>query len=222
MASDNHPSAIRAFSRELVSRFMAGMVVGVEAPDRALRLELAMSFAARRGVVLGREAAELVATRAGSSVRDLEGALVRVEAVSRLLEPGRTGPVSLATVRQALQLGASSAPNRPIKAETIIQASAERLGVDVSDVMGRSRHRRVVAARSIAALLSRRFTTLSYPELAVKLGRPNHSSVVTACQRIGAQIEAGRGIRLTPGEPETLLSDLIREIETGLGAASGR
>jgi alkanesulfonate monooxygenase SsuD/methylene tetrahydromethanopterin reductase-like flavin-dependent oxidoreductase (luciferase family) len=50
----------------------------------------------------------------------------------------------------------------------------------------------------------------------VKLGRPNHSSVVTACQRLTKQIEAGAGVSLAPGEPPVLLSDLVALIETDL------
>jgi len=218
MASDEHPSAFASFSRELVSRFVAGMVVGVDAPDPELRYELVTSFAARRGIMLDRAGAELIASRTGGAVRDLEGAVVRVEAVARLLENHRGGTVSRSTIRQALHLGASSGPARPARAELIIEACADRLGVDVADVLGRSRHRRVVAARSIAAILSRKLTTLSYPELAVKLGRPNHSSVVTACQRLQRRIDAGERLPLTPGEPGILYSDLVGEIETAIAS----
>jgi len=222
MASDEHPSAFASFSRELVSRFVAGMVVGVDAPDPQLRHELITSFAARRGIVLDREGAELIASRTPGAVRDLEGAVVRVEAVARLLENQQSGAVSLSAIRQALQLGGRYIPSKRVKAETIIDACAERLGVEVSDVLGRSRHRRVVAARSIAALLSRKLTTLSYPELASKLGRPNHSSVVTACQRLQKRIDGGERLPLVPGEAGVAYTDLIAEIETSLASGGAR
>ncbi len=217
MASDEHPSSFASFSKELVSRFVAGMVVGVDPPDRGLRLELVTALAARRGVMLDRAGAELIASRTAGSVRDLEGAVVRVEAVAKLLEKDRAGGcVSMSAIRQALRLGSSTGPTKPVRAETIIAACAERLGVDVSDVLGRSRHRRVVAARSLAALLSRKLTTLSFPELAVKLGRPNHSSVVTACQRLQRRLDAGEGLCVAPGEPRVRYTDLMGEIESGL------
>lgn len=218
MVSDEHPSRFAAFSRELVSRFVAGMVVGVDTPDEELRFELVMSLAARRGLVLDHEGARLIATQTRGAVRDIEGAVVRVEAVARLLENQASGVVSMSAIRQAMRLGASAAPAQRVRVESIIDASAERLGVDVSDVLGRSRHRRVVAARSIAAVLARRHTTLSYPELATKLGRPNHSSVVTACQRLQRRIDAGDRVVMTPGEPGTLYTDLIRDIELAIGA----
>ncbi len=215
MASDAHPSVIRAFSRELVSRFMAGMVVGVDPPEEALRRRLATTFAARRGIILDEAGAALIARHVTGSVRELEGAIVRVEAVARLMA-GESGVASTATIRQALELGAGPRATGPIRAERIIDAAAERLGVDVAEVMGRSRHRRVVVARSIAALLARKHTTLSYPELAVKLGRPNHSSVVTACQRLSKQIRAGADVSLAPGEPPIALSELVALIEADL------
>src|SRR4051812_17291077 len=57
------------------------------------------------------------------------------------------------------------------------------------DVVGRGRHKRVVMARAVTTYLARALTTLSYPEIARAMGRPNHSTVVTACQRITGQIE---------------------------------
>jgi chromosomal replication initiator protein len=216
MASDAHPSVITSFSRELVSRFMAGMVVQVEKPDQDLRRRLAASFAAKRGLMLDDEGAALVARHASNSVREIEGAVVRIEAVSRLIDGAAAGPTPLATIRRALELGSPARSSEPIRAERIIEASAERLGVEVSEVLGRSRHRRVVAARSIAALLARRHTTLSYPELAVKLNRPNHSSVVTACQRLSRQMDDGGTLAMAPGEPPTPLTDLVGLIESDL------
>ena len=214
MASDEHPSVIKAFSRELTSRFMAGMVVELEAPDADLRAALVAAFAARQGVALDQAGVELIAAHAMGSAREIEGTLVRVAGVARLSGERGGSAVTAATIRRALQLGSSVGPTRPVRAEAIIDAAAGVLGVEVSDILGRGRHRRVVAARSIAAVLSRKLTTLSYPELAVKLGRPNHSSVVTACQRFEKQLAAGGTIRLTPGEPETPLADLLHRVET--------
>lgn len=223
MASDEHPSLIRAFSRELVSRFMAGMVVELEAPDQALRTRLVASFAARYGVVLDREGIELIAAQAAGSVRAIEGTLVRVAGVARLSGAAETGAaVSLPTIRRALNLGSRPSAAGPVRAERIIAAAASVLGVEVSDILGRGRHRRVVAARSIAALVSRRLTTLSYPELAIKLGRPNHSSVVTACKRLERQLDDGVTLKLTPGEPETPVADLVERVVQEARRASAR
>jgi chromosomal replication initiator protein len=58
------------------------------------------------------------------------------------------------------------------------------------DFLGSGRHKRVVLARSLTVLLARRLTTASFPEIARAMGRPNHSTIVTAHQRISGQLDA--------------------------------
>jgi hypothetical protein len=67
--------------------------------------------------------------------------------------------------------------------DTIARATCSAMGLDVQEFYGRGRHSRVVAARMIATVLARQLTTASYPEIAKRFGRPNHSTVITACQR---------------------------------------
>ena len=68
--------------------------------------------------------------------------------------------------------------------------SSVELLVDLSEMLGSSRHRRVVLARSLTAHLARQLTTQSFPEIAQQMNRTNHSTIVTACQRIDRQISA--------------------------------
>ncbi|MDX1565135.1 MAG: helix-turn-helix domain-containing protein, partial [Phycisphaeraceae bacterium] len=82
---------------------------------------------------------------------------------------------------------ADSAPT-PIRLELIVRTVCESLGVETNKVYGPSRHRRIVLARSIAIYLARQLTTLSYPELARALNRSNHSTIVTAAQRVERQM----------------------------------
>jgi chromosomal replication initiator protein len=84
-----------------------------------------------------------------------------------------------------------SRPHRPVRLDMIIAQTCQMLRVDLNDLVGRGRHPRVVLARSMIAVLARRLTTLSYPEIARGMGRPNHSTIVTAFQRLQARIDAG-------------------------------
>lgn len=205
MASDEHPREIRKLSQQLVSRFIAGAVVKIDLPEHALRVKIAQLAAGRRGLVLEPAAAELLADRAaavGGSVRDLEGLLTQVEAL-RLIAPelipdGRIGAVA---VRRALgiqeqHLGASPAGRwgggrRPIPLASIAAEVSKALGVEVSDLMGRGRHRTVVLAREITVYLARRMTTCSFPEIARAMGRENHSTVLTAHKRLEDMLASG-------------------------------
>ncbi len=194
LASDAHPRQIANLSERIVSRCLSGLVARIDRPEHATRSRIASSLAARRGLLLAPGAAEAIADHCPGSVRDIEGALTRVDAYRRLVPepaaPGEApGSITPGTIARALQSTPSNAPAKPIHAQQVARVVAEELRVDMSDLMSSSRHKRVVLARSIAAYLARRLTTQSFPEIAKALGRPNHSTIVTACQRVERQIE---------------------------------
>jgi len=210
LASDEHPRQVRKLSNSLVSRFMSGMVVKIDPPEPALREKIVAKLAERRGLKLDAAGCALVAARCGGaaggggaavgSVRDIEGALTRIEAMRVVapglsgapVEAGGSGEVGLMLIRRALGMDEGSAaswrPRRPVKVEQIVDEVCRTLHVEHQELLGRGRHKRVVLARTLAAHLSRQMTTLSFPEIARAMGRPNHSTVVTACKRMQEQI----------------------------------
>lgn len=224
MASDEHPKEIAKLSERLVSRFMAGAVVKVEMPEPDLRLKLVAHLAHRRGLSIDEAATELIAERSGrsvgslggfgGSVREIEGLLNQVDAVARLLpELGQEdGRIGVMLVRKALGLDESSRPagqgagprlRRPITAEVIVGEVCRELSVDLNDFMGKGRHKRVVLARSLVSSLSRKLTTMSFPEIARAMGRSNHSTIITAQKRLDRQItdDAGRPLNAEVAGP---------------------
>jgi chromosomal replication initiator protein len=206
LASDEHPRQISKLGSALVSRFMSGMVVRLDPPEQALRERIVRALARKRGLNLDPAAAACIAEAAGrgpsASIRDLEGALTRVAAMAALLPEyqgsGGDRSIILPIVHKALGLGGPGGdaggggwrrPRRPIRVDRIAEEVCRTLQVDVTELMGRGRHKRVVLARALVAHLSRQLTTLSYPEIARAMGRPNHSTIVTACQRFARQLD---------------------------------
>lgn len=231
LASDEHPREISRLSERLANRFAACPAFHLAAPDEALRLKLVRHIAEKRGLAIEEAAIRLIAEHSGrqlgslsgfgGSVRELEGLLLQVDAVSRLLpeHARREGAIGALLVRKALGLSASSEqgdagsasmtgprPRRPVPMEQIISETCRVLAVELKDLMGRGRHKRVVLARSLIVYLARRLTTLSFPEIARALGRPNHSTVITAEKRLAKQFASeSRGGRLqdfVPGMPD--------------------
>lgn len=246
LASDEHPKEIAKLSERLVSRFMSGAVVKIDPPEPELRLRLVKHIASLRQIALDDDACLLLAERSaqspgalggfGGSVREIEGLLNQVEAVHRLLPEfaGAGGVVNASLVTRALGLDAPARPmapggrlRRPVTADTVVTEICRELSVDMGDFMGKGRHKRVVLARSLVASLSRRLTTMSFPEIARAMGRSNHSTVITAQRRIDRQIaddtgrplsaevagpHAGRGLR----ELSELLVGKIQRAASGL------
>jgi chromosomal replication initiator protein len=192
LASDEHPGKIKQFSRELVSRFSAGMVVELDLPDPVTRRRIVISLARDKGLTLTEDAVTAIADHQQGSVRDIAGALNRLNAIHTLLPDQRTstGPLDVVDVRLALGTPHRPRARRPLKVQLIAQTITEALAVTMPELLSRSRRPRVVAARSMTFYLARTLTTLSFPEIATAMGRPNHSTVITAHKRVERKIAA--------------------------------
>ena len=211
LASDEHPRAIKRFSQALVSRFLSGMVVGVERPDRATRIAIVQRLADARRLPMNETAVEALAARCVGSVRELEGAIMKLAAVwaiTRSAGDASGAANGRTTGAPSAEDGAGSIPERgiglvlveqlfqnhawkppvPVRMATIIDIVCRRTGIGRADLMGSSRHRRVVLGRALIAYMGRDMTTLSYPEIARALGRTFHSTVHTAEQRLRRQL----------------------------------
>lgn len=246
LASDEHPKEIAKLSERLVSRFMAGAVVRIDMPDAELREKLVRALSERRGLAIEEEAIRLVAERSarcigslggfGGSVREIEGLLNQIDAVHRLLTDTSDGAkIGVVLVRRALGLddsGAGASPHaaspgrlrRPVTAEAIVTEVCRELAVELPDFMGKGRHKRVVLARSLVASLSRKLTTMSFPEIARAMGRSNHSTIITAQRRIDRQLAEDTGkplsAELAAGHAGSTLRELAGLLTKNLQHAS--
>src|SRR5690606_13846121 len=174
MASDNHPKMIASFGESLINRFVSGMVVRVDAPNRAMRAELLRTLAGRQNVKLSDETIDWIATRVTQNVRELEGAITRIAAHVRLA--GRAADVKLA---EEVLGDLDRHLNQPIRPEQIFEAVCEFFALERRELMSGRRQRTISLARSVAMYLVRKATNLSYPEIAGRMGKRNHSTVIS-------------------------------------------
>ena len=238
LVSDEHPRLLKKFSPALVSRFMAGMVAGLGAPDGELRDRMVRVFGRQRGLELDDAAVAVLVERTGMlpggtpvTVRELEGHITRIEALYRLLPEYasiQSGRIGAALVQRALggsdpADGTGSARSaRPVRIDDIIRSTCAAVTVDPRDLSGKTRHVRVVLARALITHLARSMTTLSFPEIAKALGRPNHSTVITAHQRIQKQLAADEPVDL-PDAPETkTIGAVLRQLTIAVHNAARR
>jgi chromosomal replication initiator protein len=222
LASDEHPRHIKRFSQGLVSRFLSGMVVRIDAPDRATRLALIRRLALSRAMRLSTAAEDLLAARCLGSVRELEGALTKLAALRLVSGADPHGEVGLILVEQFLDDHGPKA-GAPIRIADIVSAIVERVGIDRAELLSNGRHRRVVLARGLVAHLARELTTMSFPEIARSLGRENHSTAHTADARIRQMLQADEQIEADRDGVAIRLRDLVEELRHVIARlASGR
>jgi chromosomal replication initiator protein len=210
MASDNHPKLIEEFGESLVNRFVSGMVVRIDPPNYATRCEILRSLARRSNLNVNEEVVGWIARRVTQNVRELEGAITRIAAVAKL-----TGSeLDVTAAQQALgdldrQLVA------PVRPENILQGVCEYFGLEHKDLMSGRRQRTISLARSVAMFLVRKTAKLSFPEIGIRMGKRNHSTVISACRRIERAVQRNEPLNWTSsvGDREEEAAELIQRLE---------
>lgn len=210
MASDNHPKMIASFGESLINRFVSGMVVRVDPPNKQMRADLLRVLAGRQNIKLSEETTEWIATRITQNVRELEGAVTRIAAHVRLA--GRTADVQLA---QETLGDLDRHLNQPVRPERIFDAVCEFFALDKRDLMSGRRQRTISLARSVAMYLVRKTTSLSYPEIAGRMGKRNHSTVISACRRIEGAINRKETLEWSSsiGDRREEAGELVQRLE---------
>jgi chromosomal replication initiator protein len=210
MASDDHPKMIEEFGESLVNRFVSGMVVRIDPPNHATRCDILRAMSDRNRLGLSDEVIGWVARRVTQNVRELEGAVTRIGAHVKL--NGRAADIAMA--QEALgdldrQLVA------PVKPESVLAAVCVYFGIENKDLLSGRRQRTISLARSVAMFLVRRTAKLSFPEIGARLGRKNHSTVISACRRIEKAVNENEPLVWTSavGEREEEAAELIQRLE---------
>jgi chromosomal replication initiator protein len=188
LASDAHPRMVGDLNEQLVSRFLAGMVVKIDPPDRETRLRVLQHKARSMKFSLSNEVAEYLAQQVRGSVRELEGTLVKLMALAAL----ENGKVTVALARDALA-DHLARTDSAVTLGDIEAGVAAFFGITPADIHSSRRTRTVSAARMVAMYLARRHTRMSSPEIGQFMGK-NHSSVVLAVQRLESLLARGAEI----------------------------
>jgi chromosomal replication initiator protein len=193
-----------------VNRFVSGMVVRIDPPNYATRCEILRSLGLRNGFLLPEPVIDWVARRVTQNVRELEGAMTRIAAHVQLT--GRSADVALA--QEALgdldrQLVA------PVKPENILSAVCVYFGLEHKDLMSGRRQRTISLARSVAMYLIRKTAKLSFPEIGMRMGKRNHSTVISACRRVERAVERNERLlwNSAVGDREEEAQELIQRLE---------
>lgn len=184
ISSDCPPKDLALITDRLRSRFAGGLIAEIQAPDIETREAILLQKCENERIVLPLEVIQLIAQRVQSSIRELEGALVKLAAHSRYT--GR--PVGLEEAHQILKDVVHEDPVG-MSIEKIQKHVAEHFRVKTSDILGSKRTRSIAVPRRVAMFLSRELTNHSFPEIGVFFGNKDHSTVIHACKKVGSEMD---------------------------------
>jgi len=200
LASDTHPRKMASFRRNLINRFISGMVVCIEPPDADTRYRILVAKAAKMGCRVAEEVLRFLGQNVPGNVRDLEGALTGLVAYARLCN--RAPDLSMA--RETLR-NLHFDQGRAVGLPGIEKAVCEIFGVSKKALHSGSRTRRISLPRQVCMTLARRLTPLSCAEIAAYFGNKHHSSVRFAERSVRNRSEADADFRARVEEAERLV-----------------
>jgi len=203
VTSDRMPSEMQGMEDRLISRLNWGLVADVKLPDLETRVAILRQKAEVDRIQIDDDVTLHLANIVRSNVRELEGSLVRVSTFAAL----RRVPISLDFVTEVLGAPAPTAQPPPISIESVQKVVAGHFSVRVADLKGPRRHQGISRPRMIAMYLSRQLTGASFPEIGLRFGGKDHSTVINACKRIAS-------IATDDGELRATVDTLRRQLTT--------
>lgn len=183
ISSDRPPKSMSTLDERMRSRFEWGLQVDIQSPDLETRTAILKAKAEKLGVTLSSDAEEVVARQVSSNIRELEGALNRLVAVSNLCQL----PIDRSLVAMALG-DVLPAPNTNSITD-VIQGVASSFDLQYEDVLSRSRNKNTLLCRQTAMHLLRSEEDLTLLQIGDYLGGWDHSTVLHACEKVDSLLK---------------------------------
>ena len=200
ISSDRPPREIPELEERLRSRFEWGLIVDIQKPDFETRVAILQQKAREDGIDVPFEALEYIARNVTSNIRALEGSLASLDAHSRLMG----APITLEVTRAALGHIVQERQARRLDAGLIIEAVADKYGVQPADLTGSRRTRDIALARQVAMYICRELTDMSTTAIGQSFGR-DHTTVMHGCDKVAEAVKGDLSFR-------NKVEGIIREI----------
>ncbi|MGH9164575.1 MAG: chromosomal replication initiator protein DnaA, partial [Acidimicrobiales bacterium] len=190
LSADRPPKQFLTVDDRLRSRLLSGVTTTVEPPDLETRLAILAKKAEGLDTPVPPEVLEFIATNIRHNIRELEGALIRVNACASLNHE----PLTLILAEQLLADAVAGNQPRTLTAGLILDATGQLFGFTVEELCGPSRRRPLITARHVGMYVCRQLTDLSYPMIAKEFGGRDHTTVIHAVEKISGLMAERRQI----------------------------
>jgi chromosomal replication initiator protein len=181
-SSDQHPNYIPNLEERLKSRFNAGMIVDIGAPDKESRIAILRAKSRVVGFSFSDEVFEYLATTIDGNVRELEGALNTLICQSQLKQKD----LSLNEVKTLLKNNLR--PRRIIPIKDVVRVVADFYNIEEESIYKKTRKKEVVKPRQLIMYILREDFSLPYPTIGQKIGDRDHTTVIHSYEKIKREL----------------------------------
>lgn len=193
ISSDKSPKEITTLEERLRTRFEMGLTVDISAPEYETRMAILMKKAEIEGYNIDNEIFEYIADNIKSNIRELEGALTKIVAFSRVSKT----PINIELAKEVLKDIISPEENKEITPSLIIKTVADHFNISPDDMCSKKKSQDIVYPRQIAMYLCRILTETSLQSIGTALGRKDHTTVMHALEKIGNEVKINESTKNT-------------------------
>ncbi|HEX7050911.1 MAG TPA: chromosomal replication initiator protein DnaA [Longimicrobiales bacterium] len=191
LTSDRPPKEIAGLEERLVSRFAWGLVTDIKAPDLETRVAILRKKADEDQLVLDDEVLDFVARNCRSSVRELEGAIIKLLAYSSLTRR----EITLELAREALGGVIAATSGDRLSPAAIRERVAQHWGVTVDALASKRRTKDITVPRQVAMYLIRELLDTPLVEIGRLFGGRDHSTVIHSINKVEQELAADPSFR---------------------------
>ena len=193
ISSDKPPKEFETLEERLRSRFEWGLPVDIQSPDYETRMAILRKKGELENYTIDDEVLNYIATNIKSNIRELEGALTKIVAVSRL----KNKEVNVVLAEEVLKDLISPDTKRIVTVELIVDVVAEHFNINASDILSSKKSRNIAYPRQICMYLCRELTEESLQNIASSLGRRDHSTILHGINKITAEVTKDTSLQNT-------------------------
>ena len=202
ISSDCPPREIPTLEERLHSRFEWGLIADIEPPDLETKVAILKRKAETMGIAIPDEVALFIAGRVKHNVRELEGSLIRLVAISSL----RGEKISKSLAQDAMRNIAGDEESETITIQKIQKAVAACFKITVAELISKSNAQQVSRPRQIAMYLCKQLTKHSYPAIGRAFGGKHHTTVMHSYAKV-------ESLRLRDAELQKIVNDLSETLQ---------
>ena len=184
LSSDKPPKEIKKLEERLVSRFEWGCAVDINLPDYETRLAILQKKAQEQNIIIDNSILANIADRVSSSIRELEGVLLKIVAYASI----SSGPITMEMSEKAIN-AVTASKEKILSSEYIQEVVCKYFDISLEDIISAKRSSEITFPRQIAMYICRNVANISLPSIGDSFGGRDHSTVIHACNKIEKEIE---------------------------------
>ena len=193
ISSDKPPKDIETLEARLRSRFEWGLIADISSPDFETRMAILHKKEENDGYDIDNEVIKYIAMNIKSNIRELEGALNKLVALSNL----ENREITVRLAEEALKDIISPDEKKEVTPALIISIVAEHFHITEDDIKSNKRNSEIVYPRQIAMYLCSNMTSVGLKKIGAEMGNRDHSTVLHGSKKIAEEIKTSDTVRNT-------------------------